>query len=468
MLQYTCNGRYIKGLISMNVVTQEKLMSLIEEYMSEYLEDPEFTLYLKEKLEKLHNKAKQHNVSDENVMTFVKSEIPTFLENYESFKKTFKKQEEIRSTKLGISINFQLIDLFEVIDTCQNDEEFIKMRDEYFQSLSSDPRFQGFNYIFNGLDSITLEEIKQIRHNILENVDCITPEWSGKMRMIVDQRKPLMIDDTINPELFDFKYLDKFADFARDNNMKIRLHTIVWHTQFPQFLKEASKEETLLFLDKYMEELSIRYGDVAYAVDVLNEIASDDPGDPLRNSPWRDKLGDDYYIEILKIAKKNFPDISVAYNEYGEENPVKRGNVIELVNRIKKVEQEEGITLLDVLGIQAHYNNFTTDTSIKSAFEEYSLLDKELQVTELDVGNQGQSNDIDFQANRVYRTVMESSCLANIKLMNMWGVSSKISWKSEKVNTFLDDKGEISMYSQRLVNGFSEKSKERDKSKIIV
>ena len=71
----------------MNAITQEKLMQILQETMSENFEDKEFMMYLKEKLEKLHTKAKEHNVSDENVISFVKSEIPTFLENYEQYKK---------------------------------------------------------------------------------------------------------------------------------------------------------------------------------------------------------------------------------------------------------------------------------------------------------------------------------------------------------------------------------------------
>ena len=281
--------------------------------------------------------------------------------------------------------------------------------------------------------------------------------------MNVDPRKPLMLDGKINEEIFDFTYLEKIANFARENNMKLRLHNIVWHSQFPSFLTNATKEETLLFLDTYMRKLNEFFGDVVYTVDVLNEIASDTPDKILRDSPWKDKLGEEYYIDILKIAKKNFKNIPLAYNDYGEERPEKRKNVIEIVNRIKNVEQRETRALLDVLGIQSHYSSKTKDSDIKEAYQDYSKLGKELQVSELDVTNNGEEKNIDFQTNRVFRTVVSTAAKYGIKLMNVWGVSSKISWKSKKVNCFLDSKGNKSVYSKKMLNCYSNKFKKQNR-----
>lgn len=442
-----------------------KILNTIKKEL-EIIDDEEYLLYLQEKLEKAYIKAKKHNIKEEDFITSIKLEIPTFIKNYTDMSKTFEKQINNLNTNFGISINFQLIDLFKLIELSHTNEEFIELKKQYFTKLSSDPRFQGFNYIFPGLENITLEEIINIKQNILSYVDCITPEWSGKMRMIIDTRKELIINKDINNDIFNFEYLDKIATFARENNLKLRLHNIIWYSQFPRNLQNHSKEEILLFLDCYMKKLNERYKDIIYTVDVLNEIASDTEDTILRDSPWKDALGENYYIDILKLAKKNFPNISLAYNEYGEEKKEKRKNIITIINNIKEEENKTNTILLDVIGIQSHYSNQEEDENIISAYNDYIKLEKELQVTELDVSNNGQNIQNDLKTNRVYRTVLGNAIKANIKLINVWGVSSNISCKSKKINNFLNEQGTISLYAKKLITHYSKKFKtNRNKNK---
>lgn len=438
------------------------ILNKLKKELSIDTSDEEYMMYLEEKVEKAYIIEKEHNFLKDDFIARIKKELPIFLGNYQKMKKNFEKAQSEDGLNFGISINFELVELFKIAEVCESDEEFIIMRDKYFTDLGNDPRFQGFDYIFPGLKDIMLDEVKNIRENILENVDCITPEWAGKMRMNIDSRKQLIMDGKINDEIFDFTYLEKMVNFARENNMKLRLHNIIWHSQFPSLLNDATKEETLLFLDAYMKKLNESFGEVIYTVDVLNEIASDTPDKVLRDSPWKDKLGEEYYIDILRLAKKNFENIPLAYNDYGEEQSEKRKNVIEIVNKIKNVEQKEGKILLDVLGIQSHYSNQTQDSDIKDAYEDYSKLGKTLQVSELDVTNSGDEKNIDFQTNRVFRTVLDTAAKYGVKLMNVWGVSSKVSWKSKKVNCFLDNKGNKSIYSKKILSCYSSKFKNQN------
>lgn len=444
----------------MNEKLLKEILKILKKELSLDFSDKEYMMYLEEKIEKAYIKEQEHNLSTEDFVNAIRNEIPTFFKNYQDMKKTFDKTAKDSKQRFGISINFELIDLFKIIDLCNSKEDFIKKKNDYFKKLANDPRFQGFDYIFPGLQNVSLDELKNIRKNILENVECLTPEWSGKMRMNIDTGKPLIINRKINEELFDFTYLNKIANFARENNMKMRMHNIIWHSQFPLILKNATREDSLKFLDLYMKKIYEQYSDVIYTVDVLNEIASDTPDKVLRDSPWKNLLDDEYYIDVLRLAKKIFKNIPLAYNEYGEERPEKRKNIIDIINKIKQVEQKENITLLDVIGIQSHYSNQTTDKSIKDVYRDYSKLGKEIQVTEFDVSNNGNNKKLDLQTNRIYRTVMGSAAAYGVKLINMWGISSKISWKSNKINNFLDENGNQTIYIQKILKTFSNKHKQ--------
>ena len=105
----------------------------------------------------------------------------------------------------------------------------------------------------------------------------------------------------------------------------------------------------------------------------------------MKESSWKDKLGDEYYIKVLRIAKKNFGNIPLFYNEYGEVRESKRNHILQVINRIKEVEKQENVILLDGIGIQSHYSNQTPDNDIKRAYMDYAKTGKKLQITEFDV-----------------------------------------------------------------------------------
>ena len=441
---------------------EQKLQNILKTIYDELNIDPsdeEYIRYLEEKILKAYNYEKQKEIPIDEFVSKIKIIIPDFIEQYKRIKNNVDEMKNSQSSNFGVSICFELIDLFEISKQCNNNDEFIKMRDDYFKKLGYDPRFQEFDYIFPGLKDISYEDTIKIYNNLVNDVDCITPEWAGKMRCIIDTRRPLFIGNNINMDIFNFEYLDKLANFARNNNMKLRMHNIIWHKDFRPLLENASKEQIYLFLDTYMSELSNRYSDVFYSIDVLNEITSDTPDKVLRDSKWKDKLGEDYYINILKLAKKNFPNIDLYYNEYGEERPEKRKNIIEIIKNIQKVEKEEGIVLLDGIGIQSHYSTMTTDESIKEAYSDYSKLGKKLQITELDVSNDGKHQDFNYQTNRVFRTVLDCATTYDVQLFNVWGISSNISWESGRIDNYLDCNNNVSKYSQKIINAYSKKKK---------
>lgn len=447
---------------------EQKIQKILSELYKEfdiYPDDEEYKKYLTEKIIKAYNYEKKYNISEKEFLTKIKEEIPIFINQYIRLKNGIDNMSQANDSSFGISISFQLIDLFDIASFCNNNEEFQIQKQKYFTSLSKNKIFSDFDYVFPGLKEINFEQIKNIENNICNNVNCITPEWAGKMRIIIDMEKPIYVNGNINEEIFNFDYLDKIANFARQHDMKFRMHNIIWHKDFRPTFDNMSRDEILHFLDVYMNKINSRYGDIIYAVDVLNEIASDTPDKILRDSKWKDKLEERYYIDILKIAKKNFRDIPLFYNEYGEERSEKRKNILSIINKIKQVEEKEGIILLDGLAIQSHYSNVTPDQDIKQAYFDLSQIGKQLQITELDVSNDKPNTLFDYDSNRVFRTILDCTSTLGIKHINMWGVSSSISWRKDKVNTFLDSKGNISQYSSLIIKTYS--SKKKDKIKTI-
>ncbi len=284
------------------------------------------------------------------------------------------------------------------------------------------------------------------------------------MTLTVRDNLPLFINKgKINEKIFNFSYFDKIVNFATENNMQIRLHTLVWHKHFPKILESCNREQCLQFLDTYFYNITNRYSEKIFSsIDVLNEICSDinseefKNGEILRRSPWKDKLGNKYYLDILKLARKYFPYSNLVYNEYDEINEKKRQNMISIVNEIKLEESISETELLNSIGLQSHYHEYTKDEEIKKAYKELSSLNKSLQISELDI-TKINSND-DIQINRITGTILECAISFDVDYITCWGPSSKISWQSNKVRTFLDKKGNIDKSFKKFVNAYSMKS----------
>ena len=467
-----------------------KLIIEISNNLNYDLNDLEFKKYLYEKIIDVFNKMKPLNYSLEEIKDYIINNVPKMREKYLRIKQAINKKRQMK-TNFGVSINYQLVELFKILNTASSCDEFYTMKNQYL-------KFQPI--IFPGLLESSYEEIQNIYKNIIDNCDVITPEAEAKMTLTInDKQKPFNTDGTVNLQVFNFSYLDTIVSFAKHNNMKVRLHTLIWHKHFPKILENCSKEQIIYFLDTYFSTIVNKYGtDIFYTIDVLNEIAANvdedeeaegtdnasnadnagnadnadnadvndnnnsleyKQGNILRSSKWKEKLGNDYYLTVLKIARKNFPSSNLAYNEYGETNKEKRKRMKSIINDIKQEEMITNTTLLDTIGLQSHYNEYTIDEKIEDVYRDLTQTGKSLQISEMDVTKIDNHDDI--QVERVFRTVLGCSVTYNIDSFTCWGPTSSISWKPKKVRTFLNDKGEIDNCCKLVVEIYSEKMKNR-------
>lgn len=440
---------------------EEQIRKLILEVIEDLNYDPndlELQKYLYEKGIKAFKKINSGNYSLDEIRNFIVSNVPKMMKEYSRMKYAITKKS-FTKTNFGVSINYQLVELFKIFNSVSSVDEFDAMKNQFLKAQPT---------IFPGLLECTYEEVQNIYKNIIDNCDVITPEVEAKMTLTInDQMELFNSDGTINFQVFNFSYLDTIIAFAKQNNMKVRLHTLIWHKHFPKILDNCSKSQIITFLDTYFSSIANRYGaDTFYTIDVINEIVADihseefQQGRVLRDSKWKEKLGDDYYLTVLKLARKNFPNSHLAYNEYDETNKEKRKRMISIIHDIKQEERITGTILLDSIGLQSHYHEYTTDEEIKETYEDLSQTGKRLQVSEMDVTKINQQDDV--QVNRVFRTVLDCAATYNIDSFTCWGPTSSISWKSKKVRTFLNDNGEVNNSCKQIVDTYSQKKKNKN------
>ncbi|MGV3530871.1 MAG: endo-1,4-beta-xylanase [Chthoniobacteraceae bacterium] len=168
---------------------------------------------------------------------------------------------------------------------------------------------------------------------------------------------------------YDWTAADAFVEFGVKNNMELAGHTLVWHSQTPNwvFLPEgqteaapapagppgprrgfgrfrpfdlngprASREVLLERMREHIHTVMGRYKGKIKVWDVVNEAISDGGPDVLRKSPWSVIIGPDFIEKAFEFAHEADPDAILRYNDYGLENPEKRRKLITLIKQLQE------------------------------------------------------------------------------------------------------------------------------------
>lgn len=203
-----------------------------------------------------------------------------------------------------------------------------------------------------------------------------------------------MKPETIQPAEgeFDFGPGDELVAFAEANGLRVYGHTLVWHSQTPDwFFEDAdgnpltnSPEHQQLLLDRmetHIRTVAAHYGDRIWAWDVVNEVIDESQDDGMRRSRWYEILGPDYVAHAFRIARDAFgPDVKLFINDYNTEFPAKREAMYQLVSRLLA----DGVPV-DGIGHQLHVNLSRPISWVEDSIERFADLGVVQAVTELDV-----------------------------------------------------------------------------------
>ncbi|MBA4197389.1 MAG: 1,4-beta-xylanase [Chitinophaga sp.] len=213
----------------------------------------------------------------------------------------------------------------------------------------------------------------------------------------------IMKAQIIHPEWdrYNFDLADKLVDFGKKNDIKITAHTLIWHSQLPNFMRNIKSADSVkMYFENHITTVASRYDGKVYSWDVVNEALNEDG--TLRNSIFLQKLGPDYIVEAFRLAQKAAPNTKLYYNDYNIEQPKKRAGAIEIIKKIKAA----GVRI-DGVGIQGHWNmNDVPLDKVEESIKEFSALGVEVMFTELDLSAlpnpRGRNNSADISNTAAY------------------------------------------------------------------
>ena len=246
------------------------------------------------------------------------------------------------------------------------------------------------------------------------------------------------------PDRYDFSGADAIMEFARANKQEVRGHTLLWHSQNPQWVLDAAGDWTCDqardVLEDHVRTVVGRYAGEIYEWDVANEIVQDDwdtGGVRLRTevNPFLAACAEDPVALIgdtFRWAHEADPQARLFLNDYNAEGI---NTKTDFYYALAQELLADGVPLHG-FGAQGHLSlMYGFDTSIQANFERFAALGLDVAVTEADVrvpiedGADGPTPEQVAQHAQRHDAMLEA-CLAvpSCTSFTVWGFPDANSW----------------------------------------
>lgn len=319
-------------------------------------------------------------------------------------------------------------------------------------NYSSDSLVGKFGGLFKMGTSVSPNELNSGASFIKKHFNSITPENELKPDAIIDQAACQSKGNNVNTQV-NLSRAAQTLKFCEDNNIGVRGHTFIWHSQTPDwFFREnfsndgAYVSKTVMdqriesFIKNTFAAIEAQYPNLnLYAYDVANELFLNDGGgmrgvNATSNSAasnWARIYGeenDEFVYTAFRAARKYAPAGCKLYiNDYNEYIPAKTQNIYDLAMGLKK----EGI--IDGIGMQSHLDvGYPNAATYKTALEKFLSTGLEVSITELDITESSKNSQAQadlFKA--IFELAVEHA--DQIPSFTVWGTHDDISWR--KSNT---------------------------------
>lgn len=305
-----------------------------------------------------------------------------------------------------------------------------------------------------GIIGTSMEAYRNLYNQIQQNYNSITIDEEAKYGSIV-----------LGDGTFDFDHLKKPLDFAKETGKQVRLNTLIFYQDCPEYLYQLPKNEESkrLVKQKLMDYVSATtkfiaengYGDVVRSYDVFNELLnrfSLDGTTPYQyrgdidqsptlysdfdnvKSGWLKHLEISDLCDIITEARRNLPTADFMFNDDNWLDPRKIEANKKLILEIQQYEKEHGVKLIDSIGTQMHIDNNSSKTDIENMLRELSKFGLPIEITEFDIvmtkGTKGLSDfEIEIlrqqKINEVYSTIEELREECNIRGFTIWSKTNR-------------------------------------------
>ena len=240
----------------------------------------------------------------------------------------------------------------------------------------------------------------------------------------------------LHPQEDNFFWLeaDELVARTQQNNQRLHGHTLIWHQQLPNWMQnyQGSQADWEDLFKNHIQSICRHFKGEIASWDVVNEAFNEDG--TLRNSIWRQHLGDGYIEKAFRYAHEADPQALLFYNDYNfAYNEPKREAIINFLLDLKQRDVP-----IHGIGMQMHIAiNYPTKGQISAAIQAAGETGFLVHLSEVDVAvNPFNQTNLDKetlfarQAEKLASLVVSYNALASRYQygISFWGLSDADSW----------------------------------------
>jgi len=230
-------------------------------------------------------------------------------------------------------------------------------------------------------------------------------------------------------ETWDFSAADAMLDLAAEHNLRVKGHTLVWHSQMPAWVSDSmSAQELSSAIDAHFSTILPHFGTSVADWDVVNEAL--EWNGAMRESIFYSKFGAAYVRDAFALAAVYAPHARLFYNDYSIEGVNSKSDA---AAKLLADIQKAGVAVHGV-GLQMHltHGNRPSREDISANIQRFGDLGLLVHISEMDVQIRHlegpQSERLLAQAMTYYDVI--AACVENAacEQITFWGYTDRYSW----------------------------------------
>lgn len=232
---------------------------------------------------------------------------------------------------------------------------------------------------------------------------------------------------------FNWGGADKAAKYAKEHGFPFKFHTLVWGSQYPNWMNNLSTEKQYEAIVEWMDEAKKHYPDLP-VIDVVNEAISSHAPAPYKAALGGDgKTGYDWIIKAFQMARERWPDAVLVYNDYN----TFQWNTDQFIDLVRTI-RDAGAPV-DAYGCQSHDLTGCSASTLKASMKKLQdALKMPMYVTEYDIGTSNDNDQLrDYKAQ--IPLLWEADYCAGVTL---WGWIYGKTWTTDGNSGLIKNKKE--------------------------
>ncbi|MCI2415941.1 endo-1,4-beta-xylanase [Saccharopolyspora sp. K220] len=232
---------------------------------------------------------------------------------------------------------------------------------------------------------------------------------------------------------YEFGMADAIVSFAEQHGQAVRGHTLLWHSQNPEWLDNGdfSADELREILREHIMTVVGRYAGRIQQWDVANEIFDDSGNLRTAENIWLRELGPTIIADAFRWAHEADPEAELFFNDFGVEGVNAKSDAYYAL--IKDL-QAQGVPVHG-FSAQAHLSiEYGFPADLEENLRRFDELGLATAITELDVRmilpDNGVPTDAQLaqQADYYRRTLVACLNVDGCDSFTIWGCTDKYSW----------------------------------------